>query len=122
LLSGKDDGSFAWISYGGTRSAWHKETFSKTFPAEKTYRHSLAEEADALQSVVMLATSDKKVKSLSPSLAKLKKLNDDGLLEAYVLIALADKGIAADHPAYLRQHRDKLRPYVIEYVLTGGGK
>ncbi|MEP6741618.1 MAG: tetratricopeptide repeat protein, partial [bacterium] len=25
LLSGKDDGSFAWISYGATRSTWHKE-------------------------------------------------------------------------------------------------
>jgi tetratricopeptide (TPR) repeat protein len=121
-LSGKDDGSFAWISYGATRLAWHKETFSKTFPAEKTYRHSLAEEADALRSVVMLATGDKRVKSLSPSLAKLKKLNDDGLLEAYILVARADQGIAADHPAYLRQNRDKLRRYVIEYVLTGGGK
>ena len=83
---------------------------------------SLAEEADALRSVVMLATGDKKVKSLTPSLAKLKKLNDDGLLEAYVLIALADKGIATDHPDYLKQHRDKLRRYVVEYVLTGGGK
>lgn len=122
LLGGKDDGSFAWLSYGVTRSTWHKETFSKTFPAEKTYRHSLAEEADALRSVVMLATGDKKVKSLTPSLAKLKKLNDDGLLEAYVLIALADKGIATDHPDYLKQHRDKLRRYVVEYVLTGGGK
>jgi tetratricopeptide (TPR) repeat protein len=121
-LSGNDDGSFAWISYGATRSTWRKETFSKTFPAEKTYRHSLAEEADALRSVVTLATSDKKVKSLSPSLAKLKKLNDEGLLEAYILMARADQGIAADHPAYLRQNRDKLRRYVVEYILTGGGK
>jgi len=121
LLGGKDDGSFAWISYGTTRSIWHKEKFAQTFPNEKTYRHSLAEEADALRSVITIATSDKKTRNLSPSLAKLKKLNDEGLLEAYVLLAQADEGISQDHPAYLKQNRDKLRRYTIEYVINGGG-
>ena len=121
LLGGKDDGSFAWISYGATRSAWHKGKFAQTFPNEKSYRHSLPEEADALRSVIAMATSEKKVKKLSPSLAKLKKLNDEGLLEAYVLLARADEGIAQDHPAYLKQNRDKLRRYVVEFVLTAGG-
>lgn len=122
LLGGKDDGSFAWISYGATRSIWHKEKFAKTFPQEKVYRHSLAEEADALRSVLTIATSDKKVKNLSPSLLKLKKLDDEGLLEAYILLVHADRGIVVDYPAYLKQNRDKLRRYVVEYVLTGGGK
>lgn len=122
LLGGKDDGSFAWISYGGTRSIWHKEKFAKTFPSEKTYRHSLPEEADALRSVISIATADKKTKTLSPSLVKLKRLNDEGLLEAYILMARPDQGIAQDHPAYLRSNRDKLRRYVVAYVLTGGGK
>jgi len=121
LLGGKDDGSFAWISYGATRSAWRKEKFAKRFPQEPVYRHSLAEEVDALRSVITLATVDKKVKNLSPSLAKLKKLNDDGLLEAYILLARADEGISKDHPAYLQANREKLRRYVIEYVVTGGG-
>ncbi|HXI62762.1 MAG TPA: tetratricopeptide repeat protein [Pyrinomonadaceae bacterium] len=121
LLGGKDDGSFAWISYGGTRSEWHKEKFAKTFPNETIYRHSLAEETDALQSVLALATSDKKVKNLSPSLAKLKKLNDSGLLEAYILLAKPDRGIAQDFPAYRKANRAKLRQYVKEYILTGGG-
>ncbi len=121
LTGGKDDGSFAWISYGATRSIWRKESFAKKFPNEHVYRHSLAEEAEALRSVITLATADKKVKSLSPSLAKLKKLNDEGLLEAYILMANADAGISKDHPAYLRENRDKLRRYVMEYVLTGGG-
>jgi tetratricopeptide (TPR) repeat protein len=121
LMGGKDDGSFAWISYGATRSTWRKEKFAKTFPQEKTYRHSLAEEVDALRSVLTLATGDKKVK-LSPAMAKLKKLNDEGLLEAYILLARPDDGIAEDHSAYLKQNRDKLRRYVVEYVLTGGGK
>ena len=121
LLGGKDDGSFAWISYGATRSAWHKGKFVQTFPNEKAYRHSLPEEADALRSVIAMATSEKKVKKLSPALAKLKKLNDEGLLEAYILLARADEGISQDYPAYLKQNRDKLRRYVMEFVLTAGG-
>ena len=121
LLGGKDDGSFAWIAYGATRSSWHKEKFKKTFPTETSYRHSLAEEADALRSVISMATADKKLKNLSPSLAKLKKLNDEGLLEAYILLARADEGISRDHPAYLRDNRDKLRRYVLDYVSKGGG-
>ena len=120
-LLGKDDGSFAWISYGATRSTWRKEQFAKRFPKEPAYRHSLAEEAEALRSVIALATADKKVKNLSPSLTKLKKLNDEGLLEAYILMARADEGISQDHPAYLKESRDKLRRYMIEYVVTGGG-
>ena len=121
LLGGKDDGSFAWISYGATRSTWHKEKFKQTFPGEGSYRHSLAEEADALRSVISVATSAKETKTLSPSLAKLKKLNDAGLLEAYILLARPDSGIARDHPAYLRANRDRLRRYVLEYVVKGAG-
>ena len=121
LLGGKDDGSFAWISYGVTRSVWRKERFKKTFPDEPAYRHSLAEEGDALRSVITLATSDKKVKNLSPSLAKLKRLDEEGLLEAYILLGHPDEGIAKDHPAYLKENRARLRRYMIEYVVTGGG-
>ena len=55
-------------------------------------------------------------------LTKLKKLDEEGLLEAYILLARATQGIAQDHPAYLEQHRDRLRRYVVEYVLTGGGR
>ena len=121
LLGGKDDGSFAWISYGVARSSWRKEKFTKTFPSEKVYRHTLAEEVDALRSVISTATSDKRTKNLSPSLAKLKKLDENGLLEAYVLLAMPDEGIAQDHPAFLKQNREKLRRYMMEYVVKGGG-
>jgi tetratricopeptide (TPR) repeat protein len=117
----KDDGSFAWISYSLTRTVWRKEKFAQTFPQEKTYRHSLAEEADAIRSVIKMATTDEKVKKLNPAMAQLKKLNDEGLLEAYILLVRPDEGIAADHPVYLKQNREKLRRYVVQYVLTGGG-
>src|SRR6185369_125080 len=99
---------------------WRKEKFAKTFPNEKTYRHSLAEEADALRSVLSVATADKD-KKLSPSLIRLKKLDDEGLLESYILLARPDDGIALDHPAYLKQNRDKLRRYVMQYVVKAGG-
>ena len=120
-LSGKNDGSFAWISYGLTRSIWQNEKFAKTFPKETKYRHSLPEEADALRSVVRMASSDKKVTALTPSLATLKKLDNAGLLEAYILLVKADEGIAVDYPDYLKQNRDKLYRYVVEYLLAGGG-
>jgi len=122
LLGGKNDGSFAWIVYGGTRSIWRKEKFAKTFPQEKQYRHSLEEETEALRGVLSMATKDKKVKQLSPSLAKLKQLNDKGLLESYILLARADEGISADYPDYLAHNHDKLSQYVMEYVLTNGRK
>jgi tetratricopeptide (TPR) repeat protein len=118
---GQDDGSFAWIGYGATRTAWRKEKFAKTFPKETAYRHSLAEEADALRSVVTIAAGDKRTKTLTPALAKLKKLNDEGLLEAYLLLGRADEGIAQDHRGYLATNRALLRRYVMEYVVRGGG-
>jgi tetratricopeptide (TPR) repeat protein len=122
LLGGKDDGSFAWISYGATRSTWRKEKFAKTFPGEKVYRHSLAEEADALRSVIALATVDKKTKKLSPSLVQLQQLDSEGLLEAYILLARPDDGIAADYPTYLKANREKLHRYVAQHVIGGSSK
>jgi len=122
LLGGKEDGSFAWIIYGGTRSIWHKEKFAKTFPGEKEYRHSLAEEADALRSVITLATSDKKTKKLSPSLKQLQQLDNEGLLEAYILLARPDDGIALDYPSYLKANREKLHRYVALHVIGQSAK
>ena len=117
----KEDGSFAWIGYSLTRTVWRKGKFAQTFPQEKIYRHSLAEEADALRTVIKMATTDEKVKKLNDSIVQLKKLNDEGLLEAYILFVRVDAGIAADYPAYLKQNRDKLRRYVVQCLLTGGG-
>jgi tetratricopeptide (TPR) repeat protein len=117
LLGNKNDASFAWISYGVTRSTWHKEKFAKAFPNEKVYRHSLAEEADALRSVLAIATGDKQSKKLSPSLVILKQLDDEGLLEAYILLARPDDGIAADYVFYLKTNREKLHRYVAQHVV-----
>lgn len=71
--------------------------------------------------MLTVAQESKKIKVVQPSIAKLKKLNDEGLLEAYILLGRPDEGIVEDHEAYLKQHRNKLRRYVLDYVVTGGG-
>ena len=50
----------------------------------------------------------------------LTKLDQDGLLEAFILRAIPDQGIARDHANYLARNREKLRQYVIKYVIGGG--
>ena len=122
LMGNKDDGSFAWISYGATRSTWRKEKFVKIFPGEKAYRHSLAEEAEALRSVIALATADKKAKNLSASLTQLQQMDTEGLLEAYILLARPDDGIAVDYPSYLKANREKLHRYVALHVIGQSAK
>lgn len=121
ILMNRGDGSTAWLAYGVSRQVWHDSKFAKMYPRETVYRHTLGEETEALQSVLSMAAKDKKVKKLSPALAKLKQLNDAGLLEAYILFAKPDDGIMKDFPDYLKQHRDLLRRYVLEFVLTAGG-
>jgi tetratricopeptide (TPR) repeat protein len=118
-LLGKDDGTAAWLGYGLTRMSWAKEKFAKEFPGEKQYRHTLREEAEALRAVVesvKAQTQDKKIKTLDASLARLVKLHDEGLLEAYILFARVDEGISQDYFEYRKTNRDKLRRYLSEYV------
>lgn len=111
-----DDDSMAWIAYSATRAGWKKERFARAFPGEKAYRHTLAEEADALRSVVSMAKT-LKAKKPSSQIALIEKMDKEGVLEAFVLMAVPDRDIAADHPAYLRTNRDKLRKYVLDYVI-----
>jgi tetratricopeptide (TPR) repeat protein len=116
------DGSSNWLVYDLTRIAWSKGDFFKNYPDEKVYRHSLKEEVTALRSVAQGAARDLasgKVKKLEASLEMLVRLNEMGLLEAYVLFARPDQGIAGDYPAYRAANRDKLRRYWLEVVIAG---
>lgn len=115
------DGSNNWMLYDLTRVAWTKGDFASAYPQEKTYRHSLREEAAALKMVADAAAKDLasgKVKTLSPPLATLVKLNNDGLIESYVLFARPDEGIARDYAAYRAVNRDKMRQYWTRYVIA----
>jgi tetratricopeptide (TPR) repeat protein len=115
-----DDGSVAWIGYSATRSEWYEKKFKQNYPNETAYRHSLKEEAEALRSVIaVVKETAAKTKTLNPQLAMLVKLDQEGFLESYILLAMPDKGIAQDHAAYLKQNRDRLRQYVAKYVIGG---
>lgn len=121
----KDDKSgagAAWITYGIVRATWRGAEFAKQYPDEKQYRHSLKEEAAALRSAlkVFAESKTKNPQNPDPSLLLLAKLDKEGLLESFILLALPDEGIAQDYVAYRRAHLEDLRRYVKQYVLTGG--
>jgi tetratricopeptide (TPR) repeat protein len=126
-LKGSDDGSAAWMMYGIVRAGWldkkdgsRSDQFTKAYPAETKYRHSLAEELAALRAVaesVQVQTKAKSIKQLTPSLDNLMKLNDDGMLEPYILFARPDNGIALDYIRYRAANRDKLRRYWMTVVI-----
>ncbi len=114
------DGSNEWLMYDLTRMAWQKGDFAKNYPNEQAYRHSLKEEAAALRMVAEACAKDVKsgkVKTLEPSLETLVKLNEGGLLEAFILFARPDQGIARDYAAYRATNRDKLRRYWLEVAV-----
>lgn len=117
---GKDDGGEAWLSYPMERSLWKNEKFAREFPGEKSYRHSLKEEVDALSLVVKVFAEtqhNKKVKSADSGLVMLSRFQAEGLLEPYVLLTRADNGIAQDYAAYQAAHRDKLIEFVDKYIV-----
>ena len=108
------------MAYGLTRAAWRSGEFLKKFPNEKTYRHSLAEEAAALRSVLdAVKNQQKEIKQLNPSLKLLQELNDAGLLEAYILLAKPDAGISRDYELYRQNNRDKLKRYLTDFLVIG---
>ena len=123
----KDDKSgsaAAWLTYTLVRANWAASEFLKQYPNEKTYRHSLKEEAAALRAALKALDEQKNVKAenVEPSLRVVRKLDKEGLLEAFILLALPDEGIASDFKAYRTTHIENLRRYVKQYVLTGGGQ
>ena len=126
-----EDGTFAWTAYAQTHAAWLSSKdglsakFKDAYPNEKTYRRSLAEEFDALRATVLslrerMNGNNNPVKKLNPQLATLVKLYDDGMLESYILLAMKDGEIARDQSNYLKQNREKMRQYVIKYVVGNG--
>jgi tetratricopeptide (TPR) repeat protein len=121
-----EETSTLWLSYGLAKAKWRSDEFRKQFPSEKQYRHSLAEEADALTTAATVWTelneSNKKKKKSSPApkdptLILLLKLYQAKMIEPYVLLNAADDGIARDYDDYRQKNRDKLEQYLSEFVV-----
>ena len=117
----KDPSSTAWMMYSLTRATWPSGEFAKQYPSEKAYRHSLKEEAVSIRAALK-SLDEKKAASADQSLQILKKLDKEGLLEAFILLAMPDQGIAADFQDYRKSNAENLRRYVKQYVMTGGGQ
>jgi tetratricopeptide (TPR) repeat protein len=112
------DSAGAWLIYAAYRATWRTEEFAKTFPDEKEYRHTLAEEVGAFQALLlMLDVSKDLADGKNESFRNLAALQKDQMLEAYVLISAPDEGIAQDYPAYRDAHRDVLHAYIEKHVV-----
>lgn len=121
---GQTPSDAAWLTYGLIRASWAMSEFAKIYPEEKKYRHSLKEEAAAFRSA-MKVLDEKKVrdpKTIDQSLQTIIKLEKEGLLEAFILLAMPDEGIAKDFAGYRKTNADNLRRYVKAYVLNNGGQ
>ena len=116
----KEGPAHYWAFYDLTRAAYPTK-FKTDYPNEPAYRHSLREEASALRVVAEMIASDLKsgkLKSIDDaSLANLMKLHQADLIEAYVLFARPDNGIARDYDDYRKTNRSKLRRYWAEMVI-----
>ncbi len=117
---GKNPSDGAWMMYGLIRASWSMTEFAKQYPDEKKYRHSLKEEAAAFRSAIKVLDENKAKdpNGIDPSLQTITKLDKEGLLEAFILLAMPDEGIAKDFAAYRKTNADKLRRYVKTYVLN----
>ena len=128
LLKRDDDGSAAWMMYGIVRAGWmdskdgkRSEKFSKAYPDETAYRHSIAEEVEALRGVLESVRVQKKEKTatkLTSSLENLLKLEEAGALEAYLFFARPDEGIVRDYSPYRKAKRDQLKEYWLKFVVA----
>ena len=63
-----------------------------------------------------------KAEKIDPSFQVIRKLDKEGLLEPFILLAMPDEGIAQDFKTYRSTNIENLRRYVKQYVLTGGGQ
>lgn len=114
----------AWAAYESVRDEWkHGDAFKKHYPQETAYRHSLAEEYEALtaaaktEDALRKSGKDQARSANDPSMDLLLRLYSAGLIEPYVLFSLGDEGIARDYAAYRAKNRGKLEEYMDKFVV-----
>jgi tetratricopeptide (TPR) repeat protein len=117
--------SAVWLAYRNAKRDWQPggKQFGRHFPAEKQYRHSLPEEAEALTAAARLLqnlTAQEATAALvrdDANATLLLRLYQAGLVEPYVLFSLGDREIAADYPDYRTKNRAKLEAYLSTFVV-----
>lgn len=110
----------SWLAYGMSRALWMREKFSKEYPNESSYRHSLKEEAESLKMLVTVADEIATKQHLDLSgtdFGTLAQINKAGLLEPFVLLNRADNGVARDYGAYRAANREKIKAYLSQFVV-----
>jgi tetratricopeptide (TPR) repeat protein len=123
------DVSDAWQAYHSVRAKWKQGgKFKQHFPREAAYRHSLAEEVEALTAAINVLEKLRRdidtaeLITEDQSLLLLLKLHQAGLLEPYVLFRAGDEGIAKDYSAYRATNRGKLEEYMDKFVVPPAPK
>lgn len=118
------DVAAAWWTYFDVKDLWKKgDRFQKQYPQEGSYRHSLAEESEALNASIKVLEKLKADKKTSELVAAdevaglLLKMHAADAIDAYVLFSLGDDGIAKDYVAYRAKNRDKLEAYMDKFVM-----
>lgn len=106
----------SWVAYDSVRRAWKGDDqsvgapFRAAYPDEARYRRSLLEEKAALQAAYRAVPQ-------SAATINLQRLDEAGLLDAFVLVARVDAEIASDYAAYRREHREALRSFWKNFVV-----
>lgn len=109
-----ENGTVHWKLYNDARKARILEN------TRKSGRTTLAAEANAWRKVADAARRDikaGKLKTPDSSLLNLIKIDDAGFLEAYLLIMRPQENFADDFFEYREKNRDKMKRFVIEYLL-----
>ena len=96
----------AWRGTAGSISA----LFQEQYPAETTYRASLAEEIAALKAAAVSGDS-------TLTTANITRLAAAGELEALVFFTRGNEGISHDYPGYVRDHHDALMRFWLDFVI-----
>jgi tetratricopeptide (TPR) repeat protein len=113
-----DPASGAWLVYSTQSMMWRSTEFKKHYPNETVYRHSLAEAAESLRSVIAVVKEQKIPEDkLDATLKSLLALDKDGMLECWIVLNGADQGIVQDYAAYRATHRALLCAYIDKYVI-----
>lgn len=114
------DASSVWTAYGLVKMKWQGQEFKRRFPQEKEYRHTFAEESEALLAAALVIVNENKESATAPKdpdLALLLKLYQADAIQPYVLLSAADEGIAQDYAAFREKRRGALVEYLDRFVV-----